>query len=499
MGQAEDSADDQHARLQRWRPWVERLLIVALGLLTLVSGVGGFGAVTSHYSGQILNVVVDPLYPARHREDVTAVVLGGDDLAEFGESYPPRAELHAGVVRALIPHRPTALFIDIIFAQDRDDSTFANLRVALEEFRQSTGAPIFIAVHPGPNGRYTLQKDMAALAGSGAVTPVYVTRADRSGLSQNYVLRYPADPGDGAALALYRAHCRAQRLSCAAAPDRDFESNLHMVWSSKIAPFNFSEQCQPPEPWLVRVWNVTKGRFPALSCTYTPTMSVAALVLTDTADEALKKRLENRLVIYGMGLSGVGDTITPPFHIALPGLYAHAMALDNLLLWGPHYLRAEIHGLEWLHVGKLVDIGTMGLVLLIPLMLGDRLQRWRWGRRAITIFALDPKPPRQGAVMADALRDASRWLRHLVPGLAIMLAVIAFEVFALHLAPLNWLGIAAIATAGKLAHRPVASLMTLLMFLVFSPKRGLVISALWDRKSAGILRAELPHYADSTH
>ena len=55
--------------------------------------------------------------------------------------------------------------------------------------------------------------------------------------------------------------------------------------------------------------------------------------------------IQNKIVFYGAGLEGTSDIVRPPIHAPVAGVYAHAMAFDNLLTYGKHYKRESPHPL----------------------------------------------------------------------------------------------------------------------------------------------------------
>ena len=61
------------------------------------------------------------------------------------------------------------------------------------------------------------------------------------------------------------------------------------------------------------------------------------------ADESpgLAEFLDGRYVFYGGNFAMADDLITPPTHEPVPGVFLHAMALDNLLRRGKRYIRVE--------------------------------------------------------------------------------------------------------------------------------------------------------------
>jgi CHASE2 domain-containing sensor protein len=60
---------------------------------------------------------------------------------------------------------------------------------------------------------------------------------------------------------------------------------------------------------------------------------------SDEYNERLRPLLANRLVLVGADLRGSADTVLSLVHGRIPGVQLHAMALDNLVRYGPSYKR----------------------------------------------------------------------------------------------------------------------------------------------------------------
>jgi CHASE2 domain-containing sensor protein len=481
-----------YARAGRARPYVERALILVIGSVLMLLDLGGFSHKSGAYSTNIWNALVDPFYAVAHREESTVVLMTDRDLQDLGETYPPRAAMHASVVNLLGRLQPRAVLIDLIFTQERDDPTFANLVDEIRAFKKATGKPIFLAAVSDADGRRVpFRQDIEALLTEGAAVPVSVVRNNRDWLSQIYLMRYQGL--ESGALALYRQACAGR--ACAKAFDHGFEVPLYIVWSSAVAPFNVRQGCEPQPSLMGRLWHLTFGHFPELQCAYTPTLEVSSLLTADPQDAQIVDRVKDRIVLYGAGLSGMSDIVTPPFHRALPGVYAHAMATDNLLQWGPRYYRVELAGLEFIEHFKVIEIVAIALVLFLPFWVMPAMERHGWTKQVLRLLALDQTPKRTGPLVWTPLLGMQRWLRRHIPGLALTVVIIGLEVFVLDLVPLNWIAVLMIAVLGELAERRMGRLTNFVLFVLYSPQRGRFPEALVDRDAAGIVRAELATFA----
>ena len=92
-----------------------------------------------------------------------------------------------------------------------------------------------------------------------------------------------------------------------------------------------------------------------------------------TTDKDLRDILENKIVFYGADVTAAADLIRPPTHDRLPGVYMHAMAMDNLLAEGPSYL----HRSGWSQ-----ELDALAIILLGLLYLGLRYYEREKGLQA---------------------------------------------------------------------------------------------------------------------
>ena len=189
------------------------------------------------------------------------------------------------------------------------------------------------------------------------------------------------------------------------------------------------------------VMGVESLRWP---CPYTPSMSVMPLLANkggmrlgsrlvslqpevDRSNPPTRKErrdplaaLRDRVVLYGFDLSGSADLIRPSTQVALPGVFLHAMALDNLLTWGEHY-KADA---AWVGMTRVGADNVNFLTFLAIFMLCYVTRHWAAGR---------------DTPAAVILRTISSPLNLL----ALCLFLGGVYTLYLDLAPINWLAIVA--------------------------------------------------------
>src|SRR5215472_8943968 len=66
-------------------------------------------------------------------------------------------------------------------------------------------------------------------------------------------------------------------------------------------------------------------------CPYNAVIPVVSLEAGN--DDDIPKLIENRVVFYGGALQGAQDKVYTPVNDLLPGVFVHAMAMDNLITY----------------------------------------------------------------------------------------------------------------------------------------------------------------------
>ena len=187
----------------------------------------------------------------------------------------------------------------------------------------------------------------------------------------------PARPAENAASmteivspawAMLRALCAGDKKakSCVtlSAPTPPNESILTLRWGFDVSPRDrgikdsLGGRCpgqRAAETESGKVWNMRRpfgfGESPPEGegyCPYHDTMVASdireaarignKIALKDlTGNQVLRIYFNDRAVFYGIQIAGIGDEARSPTIGRLPGVYAHAMALDNLITQGRRY------------------------------------------------------------------------------------------------------------------------------------------------------------------
>ncbi len=288
--------------------------------------------------------LVGGYYSPAHRNDTTVVLIDDDSLDPQKGAWPVPYRTHARWLRNIgLIHKPRAIFLDITFGRERDDPTLPELVSALCELRDA-GVPVFLAALPGDDGGLRLRAGLATPAGQPPCFTLVDVRYSASKVDR-LVWSYPLwSDGDTRSAAL----AMAQDVAGIALPKG--EEAMALTWGvDNLGQRPFSPDCRLarggyPEMLPGYVRRLLYG--PEASkpiCPYTRTLTLSELRAADTDQARLEDLLTDRYVMIGAALSGFNDTVLSPVHDVIPGVFMHAMALDNLLTYRDHYKRA----LEW--------------------------------------------------------------------------------------------------------------------------------------------------------
>lgn len=327
------------------------------------------------------------------RNRIVLFLLDDEDLATYGVPYPVPYAFHARRLRAIAAREPEAIFVDLWFHDQRRDDDITVLVEALCDIAND-GIKLYLASlgYLGPQRQ--LHPALLAVSANGPYSSRKASRqcfTEVSPLKQTDVLdgtdwEYPlfaSGPGgklSSAAPAIYNHLYPESPL-----PERGH--NLSLIWgarphelTSQIMrdPHSGARRCRKdalyrgmlpfshealnalvPTRWLSKDVPV---------CPYHLVLPIR--VLRDWSDSrnpfhpVLTPSISGRVVIYGLNLQSVSDTIRSPIHGPLPGAHLHAMALDNLLAYGNTYPVAQ--GFDFtLSRGTLVPLGLIGGLSLI--------------------------------------------------------------------------------------------------------------------------------------
>lgn len=367
-------------------------------LLWVVDPVG-MASNSARSSAELFYRVMSPSYPQPDDASVTedssegppriaVIVINDKTLQAFDKPWPPPLSFHAKVLEKILGESaPKAVFVDFGFFNERDSDEVESLAATLRSHALPIGAflrsadlwgkeeasrsdntaegftPVFLAAAPGG---LSVLKDL-----KNAVTGTVSTRYAMSHESpyNTYALfdcdtRKPSDSKKpSAALAMYAVeHSDWRNWDLTRCPENEFweggrnkMSIFWASWGSKTEGRGIYPCHSLPTTPMGRIGQIVKiwffglmGRSDAWSDqfqTCPPHLALSAHEILKDEGGGYAALLVDRYVLYGGNFAMAGDLIEAPTHGPMPGVFMHAMALDNLLREDPYVHLAPGSGL----------------------------------------------------------------------------------------------------------------------------------------------------------
>jgi CHASE2 domain-containing sensor protein len=424
-----------------FRRW-PAILAVACVLLVDVFDSFGLDQAADEQAARIVGTAGAPFYGGsarRGQNAITVVTIDDASLAHMNWPTPIPYDQQADIVAAVAAYDPAAVFLDLSYLRPHGpdpEAAIAQFAGRLRVLSADGGPPIMIGE----------VADDAIFDPLRAISSVGVTWRETTWL--NYPMR---DQGGRpmAAAALYEIWCaRPENLCGEWRPSRDGKADrLSLTWgfggSPQSAAFNGRAQddacIMQNTNFLTRLAAAARAFLNALGralfsqrgvrdaaeirCIYNDSLNAATL-LSGRNEAAMEAMLSNRIVLIGSSHRQSGDLQSIPHVGVVPGVFVHAMALDNLIEWGPNYHRPPPEGLLALDFADILEI-----------VLSAALFGMAW-------FMLDAVNQAQPGIddAERARRRRTLLLGAFAIGLVFVIATAAIE-YALRWPPLNIFGV----------------------------------------------------------
>ncbi|SDS58749.1 sensor domain CHASE2-containing protein [Halopseudomonas litoralis] len=376
------------------------------------------------------------IYPTDRQQDV-AVLLLTDEVVDavLQGQWPAPYSFHASILDDLLVHQPRAVFIDFYWMNQNKPGGDYLVNV-LESYRE-TQVPVYLSV---PDEGW-LEARWPELVG--LVTPV----------SASVVM----DPTDFIARS-YPQEFRGMRSAAFAIAEDQFgisaahRGALDIFWGTADNPLNQAWMQSEDEAQGSILGGLLQG-FEGVETPipYATTVFVRDLLnpVAETEDEALREldeHLKDRVIIYGASLSGIQDMVFTPTRSILPGVYYHAMAIDNLLTWGSNF-KASVPSRTLPILGSHTLLIFQAFVLL---SISALVCYWKLNAPGEVASA--------GTPLADNSREhhpAERWFAGAIKTSVLIIVIVAcvIQFFVLDLPVATWAGFLEIIGIGVVIER----------------------------------------------
>lgn len=332
-------------------------------------------------------------------DDIAVVELSDRYLSFVGESWPPSYAAYAAMLEDVALYQPASIFVDIAWVHERPDDSLAQLIDSLCSLH-AQNIRVYLAGLENEQHQLRLRKELEADQVRACYTAVGIrySPAPNTKLALTYPLISPGQVGDqpggqpgipSAAYAIAADHDRDSKLAQALQAS-SAERTMALTWSlEQHTPTQWTlwEGCSTtssavwellPKPLrqLVQDSGWLAAKHTNLNPACPSHRHVPLNLITDPQTQEtrdwLRRNLQAKHVMIGPTVAGVNDMILSPIHGSIPGVYLHAMALDNLLTYGADFKQSGN-----LHERNLPLFFGLALVLgLINYRVYVGLHRW---------------------------------------------------------------------------------------------------------------------------
>lgn len=399
---------------KKWKALVIEHLYYPL-FLALLSFILASSYIDSSFEHSI-NALNASVYGQGSSNKVTVLYMDDaflDDLRMsrfLGEGYvnwPLPYKTQAAIYNRLLKYRPKAIFIDLAYFNQREENQ--QLAYLSEDFlnnakrirKNKAEIPVFLAAlqYTQKGGGKAVRLPISAF--NNHATPVLAGWDSIPSGRYPLVMDIDGKSYPSAAFALYQAYCLPdcpkglQNLQLDESmaiqwPDRTTRYLIHTKEPSETTGCVTSSRHFLMEKFSSKLRGEVFATFKKIAQALgdksneipvqgqllcPPVDTVHASFLIDPNSHRYKKALESlfkdRIVLIGASVSGSEDLTLTPTHAFQPGVYRHAMALDNLLTYGKDYKRdvvfnskVNLFDIALIEFGMLIILGFIRLVML---------------------------------------------------------------------------------------------------------------------------------------
>lgn len=313
--------------------------------LLVVVDLFGIEEETRKISQDITARVMAPFYPTEPSD--VLVILFDNSYLQSGGTWPASFNDHTLLVNRLASLEPQSILYDIIFAK-RDGDHDASTLVETIERTEEKGIPFY----------YPKDVNGVAQEEIGAASRQVMTQWSNAGVF------YPPTHGGMATPAFQIYADSLRRASESREPDVSKWPDMFVYWGAREA--------HEERDFAEKLWDGLGNLFPAL---YTPqprpyirSVTYNEFFSTNDRDE-LHELVSGKHVIVGSSIDGVEDYVINAVDGQTPGVFLHAMALDNLIKLGNEYFR-DGDKIGWSAFPLPLFLEVLAIIALIAM--------WQW-------------------------------------------------------------------------------------------------------------------------
>ena len=472
-----------------------RLLLATVAAIALAAGEEildpfGLDSESDKLSENTFNTITSPFYGAADTQVLEGtdydsrfgqsniVVLLIDDgyLENFNRDWPLRPREYRNMLQKLVDADAAAVFVDIYFRQDNvqrsqrisrlfRDATCLQQESACPSVNEnwSCGDPVPPCAAPQADGGTaiffagTLQSPVPVALDRTPPAAALAAMASRQNIYNLQDTSIDGEIRDTAGWALYKAWCRRTE-TCDADLDNFPRTPMYLHWGyapnrmlTDVDVFG-AQQCLPQATTFggrlvqsIRIfgWNLVRGFSDSriAPCPYHTQIKLP--LFNGLSPDELRELFAGKVVLIGASLRNFPDYQWSPVHDYIPGVFWHAMAVDNLMEFGPNYRKDPDEFLS-------NNFEVFGIVLILSLhgIITGLIQYRNARNRREAATEEERERQERGAVQLD--------LVHGLLTICVIAATVLLFTGIRNWSPANWIGFAMLMLL--IDYKPVTSL-----------------------------------------
>lgn len=352
------SSTKAHTPGTRSRDLAQAATAVVIGILAAVAIPAVLGEDFATRESAKLYAPLDAwFYGEGSRQRISTVIVDDDSLAQAGQTWPPTYNYYARLLRGISYYHPRAIFLDVVLNSERDDPSIHQLVNGLCAIERS-GVRVYLAALRSQSGDLVLRPELQGVSGrcfTGVSVDYRPDEVDHLTWTYDLATSKANKATRSAALSIYddvSGNVLPMPTSPMAISWGSSPAVHGLRWTSAASTSrnpsstnNGAAYCRTTHgifellpPGLHRIFR-SDAQKPL--CVFHNTVYAHDLAnATPMEDHQISANLTNRIVMVGTSRNYTNDFVTSPIHDRIPGVYLHAMALDNLMSYGSNYKRA---------------------------------------------------------------------------------------------------------------------------------------------------------------
>jgi len=469
MASTKSVTDRAETRNQLIKLLLTTVLAILLGVFEELADPFGLDTESDRLSANIYNSITSPLYGGRTQLKLEGqsyssrygqsniVVLLIDDayMESVGRSWPLEPRRYQRILRKLSDAGASTVFVDIFFAQNSTQRqqdvarlykgsaclVAASMCAAVDEdWSCSDYGSKQPCANPMPDSGteiFFAGTKQTPVPWAGDTAPPASAMAQMLSAQNIYNLRETDVNGvavDTAGWALYQSWCK-RSADCDASRFSEFSLEpMYLHWGyapnkmmTDIADFG-AGVCIPQSEWLIGrlwqsitvfAWNFIRGFHDRRIAPCPYTSQIKLQLFNNLSAEELRQLFNNKVVLLGASLENYPDYQWSPVHDFIPGVFWHAMAIDNLMEFGGGYMKdTQSEG------GSYLEPVGIAIIFILQAILTWRIQR------------------REGLESLSEMEKIHLDLLHGLLTICVISAVVLWITGLNRWSPANWIGFA---------------------------------------------------------